>query len=153
MTSLIIGLILIGLVLVILEIMVLPGLVSGIIGIIMMVIGVSMSFSEFGATGGGITLMSTVVVSIIAIYSSLKAKSWKKFGLKETIDSHVNEVEATGVIEGQTGIAISALRPSGTVQINNLKIEAQSLNEWIDVDSEVEVIQVLPNKIIVKQKS
>ena len=97
MTAFIIGIIVIGLALVVLEIIVLPGLVSGIIGIVMIVSGVSMSYVEFGTFGGTMTLISTLIGSTVAIFLSLKAKSWNRFGLKDTLDSHVNAVEETGV--------------------------------------------------------
>jgi membrane-bound ClpP family serine protease len=153
MAALIIGMIILGIILVVLEILVLPGLVSGIIGVLMIVVGVSMSYTEFGQQGGLITLGFSIIGTLLAIYLSFKRRSWKRFGLKDTIDSHVNDVEVTGVEPGAVGIALSALRPSGTVQIDNNKMEANSLGEWIDTDSKIEVIEVLPNKVIVKQIS
>ena len=151
MTALIIGIILLGIILVVRESRVLPGMVSGILGVLMIVAGVSMSYSEFGSKGGTITLGVSILATIISIYLSFKRRSWKRFGLKDTISSHVNDVTITGVEEGALGITISALRPSGTVQINDDRIEANSLGENIDSDKKVEVIKVLSNKIIVKQ--
>ncbi len=150
MVALLIGLIVLGVILLVLEILVLPGMVSGILGIIMIIAGISLSYSTFGTSGGNITLVSSITFTVIAVYASLKSRSWKKFGLHEKIDSHVNDVGLLNLEPGQEGVAISALRPSGTVEINDQRVEAQSQGEWINVNSKVKVIRVLPNKIIVK---
>jgi len=147
-----IGLIVIGIILLVLEILVLPGMVGGIIGGILIVYSIATMYADHGSAAGNITFASTIVVAIGAIYASLKSKAWYRFGLKETIDGKVNEIASLGIIEGDEGRTVSALRPSGTVMINNKKVEAQSGGEMIDVGTKVVVTKVLPSKIVVKIK-
>lgn len=153
MAVLIIGMVVLGIVLVVLEILVLPGMVAGIIGVLMIIAGISMGYGEFGATGGSMVLGGAVIGLVSAIVISFKQRSWKRFGLKDTIDSHVNDVPSQGISVGDTAFTISALRPAGTVQVNDRKIEAHTNGEWIDTNVEVEVVDVLPNKLIVRTKS
>ena len=54
---------------------------------------------------------------------------------------------------GEEGRTLSALRPSGTVQIGDRRVEGQSSGELIDAGTKVIVTKVLPNKIIVKIKT
>jgi membrane-bound ClpP family serine protease len=153
MTVLIFGMIVLGILLVVLEILVLPGMVAGIIGVLMIIAGISMGYGEYGATGGSLILGGAVISLVSAIVISFKQRSWKRFGLKDAIDSHVNDVPSQGIEIGDSALTISALRPAGTVQVNDLKIEAHTYGEWIDSNVEVEVVDVQPNKLIVKTKS
>jgi membrane-bound ClpP family serine protease len=152
MLLLIIGLILIGILLLVLEILVLPGMVAGILGTIFLLISILWMYSSYGTNAGHITLVATLAVAFIAIYSSLKSKAWKKYGLNNTISGRVNEVDDKGIMEGDEGKTLSALRPSGTILINDQRIEAQSSGEMIDTGTKVIVLKVLPNKVIVKIK-
>lgn len=149
---LLIGLILIGILLLVLEIMVLPGMIAGIVGGLLLVFAIFNMYSEYGTTTGHIALVATLTVTGAAIYMSLKSKAWRRFGLKETIDGRVNDVGALGISEGDEGRTISALRPSGTVMINDQKVEGQTGGEMLDVGTKVVVTKVLPNKVIVKIK-
>lgn len=149
---LIIGLIVIGIVLLVLEILVLPGLIAGIIGGIFLLIAIIWMYSSHGDMAGHITLVSTFLVTAGAIYWSLKSKMWNRFGLKDTIDSKVNDVASLHIPVGAEGLTVSALRPSGTIVIDNQKVEAQSNGELIDAGTKVIVLESLQNKVIVKTK-
>jgi membrane-bound serine protease (ClpP class) len=76
----------------------------------------------------------------------------ESFGLKDTIDSKVNDVASLNILVGAEGLTVSALRPSGTIVIDNQKVEAQSNGELIDAGTKVIVLESLPNKVIVKTK-
>jgi|SRR5688572_6330 len=150
---LIIGLIVLGIILLVLEILVLPGMIAGIIGGIFLLTGVIWMYSAEGNTAGHITLVSTFLLTFIAIYWSLKSRAWTRFGLKSTIDSRVNDVGLLLLKEGDEGRTLSALRPSGTIEVADRRVEAQSSGEMIDVGTKVIITKVLPNKVIVKIKT
>ena len=149
---LIIGLILIGILLLVLEILVLPGFIAGVIGTIFLFISIIWMYKAHGDVAGHITLASTFVLTFIAIYGSLKTRAWKKYGLNDTIDGHVNEVGGLSIAEGDEGRTISALRPSGTVIIGEYKVEAQTSGEINEAGTKIIVTKILPNKVIVKIK-
>ncbi len=148
--ALIAGLILVGILLVILEIIVLPGMVAGVIGAVMMVMGIVKAYADFGQTVGHITFASTAMLTFLAIYTSLKAKAWNRFGLKETIDGRVNEINQLQIKEGDEGVALSALRPSGTVLIGDKRVEAHTPGELIDAGTRVVVLGVTSSKVLVR---
>ncbi len=149
---LIIGLIVIGIILLVLEIIVLPGMIAGIIGGIFLLVAILWMYSSEGETAGHITLAITFVATLVAIYASLKSRAWRRYGLHEINDGKVNDVTALQIHEGDEGRTLSALRPSGTILIGDSKLEAQTNGEMIDVGTKVVVTKVFPNKVIVKIK-
>lgn len=146
-------LILIGIVLLVLEILVLPGLIAGIIGALLILLSVVWIYNDYGTVTGHITAASSLILTALAIYGSLKSKAWNRYGLKDQIDGRVNDVQSLGITEGEEGKTLSALRPSGTVMISNRRVEAQSSGEFIDAGTKIIVTKVLPNKVMVKIKT
>lgn len=150
---LIIGLLILGIILLVLEILVLPGLIAGIIGGAFLFAGIVWMYAAEGTRAGNITLVATFVGTSLAIYFSLKSKSWLRYGLKSTIDSKVNDIASLSIQEGAEGRTLSALRPSGTILIGDARVEANTSGEMIDAGSKVIVTRVLPNRVIVKIKT
>ena len=148
---LIILLILIGLSLVVLEIIVIPGAVAGIIGILIIAFAIWESFAVYGSTSGYITLFSTLFVTAIVLYFTLKSKTWNKISLKSTIDSKVNLLKEDEVKVGDEGKSISRLAPSGKAKFNGEFYEVHTNSEFIDQDQEIVIIKIDHNRIIVKQ--
>lgn len=148
----IILLIIIGIILVVLEILILPGLISGIIGSILIIIGILWMYKAYGATTGNYTAVLTAILTLSAVIYSLKSKAWQRFGLKDSLEGKTNEVDKMELKEGDEGITLSALRPMGTVMINEKRIEAQTNGELLSTNTQITVLKVLPNKIIVKAK-
>ncbi|MEO5569779.1 MAG: NfeD family protein [Bacteroidia bacterium] len=146
-------LILIGIVLIVLEILILPGLISGIIGGILIVTGIAWMYKTQGSIIGNYTALSTAALTLAAIIYSLKSKAWQRFGLKDSLKGKTNEVDQFDLKEGDEGIAVSALRPMGTVMVSEKRIEAQTNGELIQANTPVTILKILTNKIIVKSKA
>ncbi|MEO8146963.1 MAG: NfeD family protein [Bacteroidia bacterium] len=149
----IIAIILFGIILIVLEILVLPGLIAGIIGAIFMIMGLVMMYKNYGDVYGNITLIATIVLTASALIYALKSKAWRRFGLKDTIDSKVIDLQKEHIEPGTIAITTSALRPMGTVIIGMNKYEAQTSGAYIEANSEVVVLKVLTNKLLVELKS
>lgn len=143
-------LIAIGIALLVLEILVLPGLIAGIIGGVFILAGVLMTYSHYGSEAGHLTAFASAMLSAATVIYFLRSKSWQKFGLNSKLEGKTNEVDKLPITEGDTGITISALRPMGTIMINNVRIEAQTKGEMIPENTRVKIISVLPNKVLVE---
>lgn len=150
MLSLIV-LILAGIILIVLEIMLLPGLVAGIIGAIMMITGIVLMYKQHGYVAGHVTVFTSVIVTGAAFWWALRSKSWQRFSLKNVIDSKAIDYQAQQISAGDEGVAVSAIRPMGKARFGDATFEVQSLNDWIDAGSAIKVIQVLPNKLVVQK--
>jgi membrane-bound ClpP family serine protease len=144
-------LIIVGFIFLLLEILVLPGTnVAGIIGFVLLIVGVWQAYATFGGKAGTITLIATVVVSAIILYYSLQAKTWRRVSLKSEISSKVNVVDEKKVKPGDRGKTISRLAPMGKAYINGVYVEVSSDGEFIDQNTEIEILKIDHNKIVVK---
>ena len=144
-------LILLGILLLVLEILVLPGLIAGIIGGLFLLAAISWTFKSYGTTAGIYTSIATIALALLAIYIGLKSKVWNRFSLKNSMkESKVNEIDVDVVKEGNEAITVSALRPMGTIMIGDMKVEAQSNGELIPGNTRVIILRVLQNKVLVK---
>jgi membrane-bound ClpP family serine protease len=147
---LIIILIVLGLVFLLLEILVIPGsTLAGIVGFGLLFVGLWQAYASKGIVAGHITLGSTIVLTVISLYYSFKAGTWKRMALKTTVDGKMDQLEGTNIKEGDAGTTISRLAPSGKAMINNDIIEVHTYGEFIDQEKEIIVISVKNNKIIV----
>ena len=88
----IISLIIIGLIFLVLEILVIPGVIVGIIGAVMVIMGVFFSYNN-GSTAGNITLAGTVLLSIFTLVFIFRSKTWDRLTLKNENKSRVNEID------------------------------------------------------------
>jgi membrane-bound ClpP family serine protease len=151
----IIFLIIIGLVLLLVEFLLIPGItVAGIGGFAFMISGIIWAYVGYGTTTGHITLIITIIASIVLITLSLRSKTWQRFTLATNMESNVETNATTNLIKpGDTGTAISRLAPMGKARINNLIVEAKSTGDYINEKSEIEVIRIEGNNVIVKLKN
>ncbi|MBP5548766.1 MAG: NfeD family protein [Bacteroidales bacterium] len=148
---LIIIILLVGLALIALEIVALPGAISGICGGILVVIGIWQTYSSHGNTAGNITLIVSVVIGISMLAFLMKSGTWKKFSLNTESDSRVNQVDTKNITVGVQGTTISRLAPAGKARFGNEIVEVHSNGEFIDENKPVEVVGIEGYLIIVKQ--
>ncbi len=149
----IILLVVFGFLLIMLEFFVVPGItIAGIGGILLMAGGVYLAYDTFGTPIGHYYLGAVILISIILLSFAFRSDTWKRMMLKSEIKGKANTHEDEAFKVGDTGIAISRLAPMGMVEVNNLTIEGQSNGPFIDQGTEIEVIKVLKNKLIVKPK-
>ena len=148
--TLIVIMILAGMALLILEILVIPGMVAGVIGVVMMLGGIFWMYRGYGSVAGNWTAALTVFAAVFTIVYSLKSRAWERFGLKGSLKGKAVHVDTINIHEGDEGVAVSALRPSGTVYIHNTRVEAQTNGEMLPRSSRVIVQKVLSNKVLVR---
>lgn len=143
--------ILLGIVFMLAEIFLLPGLtISGIAGLIFLVGGVYYAYMYMGLMAGNLTLVITVFLLLGSFLYFIKSKSLRRIALTTNIDAKVDTSDLKKIQAGDIGITISRLNPMGKVSINDLTVEAKSMDgEMIDEDTEIEVIKVDWSNVIV----
>lgn len=152
MLWIILAIILLGLILVFLEIFVIPGTtLFGIVGGVALIIGVVLVYSNYGSKWGNITTGVTIVAVIGAVIAGFKVIESNKLAMKAEIKGRVNVLEKHLYNVGDRGFAVSELRPNGKGMFNGNKIDIYSNGEYVQRDSEVEIIRVTHDKIYVKQ--
>lgn len=144
-------LVILGMFLVILEVIFIPGTtVVGILGFLCLIAGVYVSYNTYGKIAGHSVFAGTTLLMLAAILYSLKTKAWKKFSLNDEIKSKVNDDIKLDIEVGEVVKTISALRPSGTVEFNNVQFEVSTTGEFIEQGKSVKIIQINNKEIIVE---
>lgn len=153
MDYLVIALLLIaGLSLIVLEIIVMPGLITGILGFLLIISSIVYAFIELGTTGGVFSVLIALSMYVALIIAIRKLGLWKKFVLTdETKWKAVNTIEVQNNLIGKEGIALTDLKPTGFIIVEGKKIDASSSGEFIPKNSKVKIISVDGIKITVKK--
>jgi membrane-bound ClpP family serine protease len=147
------AILLIGFLFILAEVLFVPGGILGIVGAIILLYGIYLPYSEGEITGGNITLGLTLLLLVVSLFMSIRAKTWRRVQLDTSIDSKVKKFEEDKLNVGDTGVASSRLNPMGTVRFGDRYIEVTSFDGFTDEGKEVEVMKITKDKIIVKQKS
>jgi membrane-bound ClpP family serine protease len=150
--GIVIAIILIGLLLIFLEIFLIPGTtLFGVVGGIALLIGVVMVYSYYGSKWGNITLLASSLSVAISVVLGFKVIQSNKLAMKAKIDGRVNELENAEELQiGARGITVTELRPIGKAVFAHKKLEVSSTGDYIHRETEVEIIQISGNKIIVQ---
>ena len=146
--------ILLGVIFLLLEIFLLPGItVSGIAGFFFLIGGIAYAYMYLGPVAGNISLIIAGLLLAGSFIYFIKSKSLRRISLTTNIDSKVDTSDLNKINVGDEGITQSRLNPIGKVFINNLIVEAKSINgEMIDEDTEVVVNKVDWSNILVSRK-
>lgn len=147
----IILLILLGLVLLLIEFAVIPGVtIAGIGGFLLLGASVYIAFTEYGTIPGFITLTVVLILAPALVYHFFKSRTGKKMILQKNIEGKIDLIDDTKISVGDTGKTIGRLAPMGKARINGETVEAQSTGSLIDQNTEIRVLKIISNKIIVE---
>jgi membrane-bound ClpP family serine protease len=147
----IILLILVGLIFIVVELIFIPGTtLIGVLGFIMTLMGIVISFQSFGSLIGFIVLASSFGVCVLAIMYGFNNDSWQKFALKTAIDNKVNDEIPLDILVGAEGKSVSALKPFGKAEIAHRIYEVKTNGNYLDAGKKIRVIKVEDQRIIVE---
>jgi membrane-bound serine protease (ClpP class) len=160
----------VGLVLLILEIFVIPGFgVAGVSGILLIVASLVLSMQEFIVPNfewqrelfrRNLLVVGFGVVSALGVFGALafavpKFAPFKRLTLSEsqTVESGytVQTREEVSRYIGKKGVAVTTLRPSGKAEFGEEVLSVETEGEFVEKGSEVEVIEVSANRILVRK--
>ncbi len=158
----------IGIILIVLEIFVIPGFgIAGISGIVLTIAGLTLALVrnidfDFTFVPKGSLAVSFLIVSVamalpliilIAFGQKLfDSTLFKKMGVEaemKTADGFSVRDNSRQNLIGQTGIAVTNLRPSGKVEINNEQYDSIADGSFIAKDSAVKIIRVQGTYLVV----
>ncbi len=145
-------LLLFGVTLIVLEVVIVPGIIAGLVGAFFMCLSLFWSFQIYGAKMTISLGVGSLILLGISLYVALNTRIWKRFSLKNVMDGKTNELESGAVLPGDEGYAISSLRPMGTVKIKGRKFEAGTEGALVPPNYPIVVIRVEPGKIIVEPR-
>jgi membrane-bound serine protease (ClpP class) len=149
-----------------LEVFVIPGVtVAGIAGIVALVAGLGMTLVGAGATASVIiTALGRVAISILlamaGAFAFVRALPRLPFGRRLVLETgiaadqgYVSAPESHRRWLGQTGTAISPLRPAGIAEFDGARVDVVSDGGFVDAGSPIEVTRVDGNRIVVRRST
>ena len=148
--TIVLSLVAFGLLLLVVEIIFIPGTtLVGLLGFVFLAIGIALSFTYFGSTTGWITTVLSTLASVAALYISFNSKLWKRFSLKSNHHTKVNEGLLNGLVVGQEGTAVSALRPIGKAELGTQQFEVRTHGEYLVSGTKIRIVKIELNQITV----
>jgi membrane-bound ClpP family serine protease len=91
-----------------------------------------------------------VALNFAAIVYGFRSGVWNKFSLKSSMQGGAFDDRTIGLEEGMTGKAVSDIKPFGKAQFGEEVYEVKSEQGFIPVDTEISIIKIENNKILVK---
>jgi membrane-bound ClpP family serine protease len=144
-------LIILGLVLLLIEFAVIPGVtIAGIGGFLLLAASVYIAFADLGTIAGFVTLAVVLIASPVMIYYLFKSRAGKRMILDSEIRGKVENFDEGKLKVGDTGKTIGRLAPMGKIKVNGEVVEAQSSGSFVDHQTDIRIIKIQLNKIIVE---
>lgn len=144
----------IGFILLLVELLT-PGFgITGISGIILLIIG-CYSAAKLSLLWGILTTLASIllVVGFFKLFS--RSFIWKKIRLdsQETKEKGFSSSDDLSRLLNKNGVALTALRPSGIALIDGKRVDVSAESIFIDKDKKIKVTAVEGNKVTVKEKT
>jgi membrane-bound serine protease (ClpP class) len=104
----------------------------------------------------GISLISTLVLIFILAKILPRTRSFSKLVLSSNVNVDIDDEDYIPrskyeLYLNKTGVTVTALRPSGTAIIDEKRVDVISEGGFIPADTNVKVVDVQGNKIIVRE--
>ena len=138
----IILLIFFGLLFLVAELVLLPGVsIGALLSMVCYGSSIYLAFRDHGTATGIWVVVAILVLSLIAVVISLRAKTWQRFSLRqESRSSSMPVTPAEELKVGDRGTTVSRLSPMGKVEIGGKTYEAKSQGPYVDPQRAVEVV-------------
>ncbi len=132
----------------------LPGAVLGVIGACCLVAAVIITYTRFGINMGNMALLALMIGSVVALALWIKVFPKTRTGKimitsRDLADS--KSADSLQELMGKTGRAITPLRPAGTAQIGDSRVDVVAETGLIDPENQIKVVHVDGNRVVVRQ--
>lgn len=143
-------LLLFGLLFVAAEVIFIPGTtVVGFVGFALLVAGIWLGYRDLGTPAGHFALAGVVLLAGLIVYVGLRPKNLARVALTSVNDASVHDARRPDVAPGTVGRTLSALRPAGTALFGTERREVVTRGEYVATGSEVRVLGIEHNRIVV----
>jgi len=143
----------VGILLIVLETL-LPGMIAGAIGAVLMGTGVYFSYRNYGTEAGIWVLIVSIIILMIALALWFrfipKSPFIQKFISDRSIHGDAGE-ELPSNLVGQTGTAETRLYSCGKIRVGNRILDAITAGEGIEKGALVKIVHVEGIKIVVQE--
>ena len=144
---------LLGLALIAAEVWLVPGLnVVGVLGLLVIVFGIGYSFDAHGMEGGLYAIGASVVLVGGTLYALYQSGAWDRFIAQTGTSARpdADDGPARSRYLGQTGRALTPLRPTGVAEINGERVEVVTEGSFIASGSQVRIVAMDRRRFFVR---
>ena len=132
-----------------LEVFLIPGFgVAGVAGFLFLAGAVITSFYFFGTLYGTVVLFGAIFIIMIGTIITIRSKTSKKMILNDDIPKTKNDLSH---LVGKEGLAITLLRPSGAIEIDNNRYDVVTEGEYIAKGEKIKVVDFKDGHLIVEK--
>lgn len=151
MESIALVFIIIGIVLLIAEIFVPSFGITGIFGIMAIIVGVIFTADTF--FGGMILFTIILALAILLMFIAYKvfAKKGSPLILEESLKDDLSNVSLEFFVQKE-GVAVTPLRPAGSADIDGVRLDVLTRGEFIEKGSPIKVTSIQGKTIVVAKK-
>ena len=131
-----------------------PGGILGVAGGLALIGSMVMSFIAFESPWNLLIALGIIILSAAFLYLWIRFFPKTRIGKSLTLNDDGAGFHGTDDREdlvGETGSAVTDLRPGGIAMINNQRVDVMADGNWIDRESRIQVIEVEGNVITVQR--
>ena len=140
-----------GIVLLAVEILVIPGFgFIGLLGIGSTIAGGVLAWSRLGPLWGVAAILVSAVAATLLIWAFPRTGVGKKVMLAESVAGFRAPAVDLDSLLGREGTAITTLRPSGTAEIGDRRVDVVTDGLFVDAGASVRVIRVEGARVVVE---
>lgn len=145
----IVALLVLGYLLLLAELFV-PGGVLGILGFLLIVYAVNLSF-EIGRFWGVGTIVLSLFVTVGLIFGFARSRAAKRLMLSADDGKEWKSADGglAGLV-GKIGTSVSTLRPAGVADFDGVRVDVVSDSEFLEAGTCIRVCQVQGNRVLVE---
>ncbi|NLL42859.1 MAG: nodulation protein NfeD [Firmicutes bacterium] len=145
-----------GLVLLVLEVAVIPGFgLAGILGFASMLFSIILAFGDIQTALISLSIaISVSVVAVILLWSRIRqSRFWQRLVLshEESPEAGYRAPADFSHLVGKKGVALTPLRPAGTVIIDEQRYDVVSDGGFIGANSSIEVVKSEGTRVVVRE--
>jgi membrane-bound serine protease (ClpP class) len=142
----------VGLALIAAEVYLIPGLnVLGILGVLVIVFGIGYSFDAHGVRGGLYAIGASVALTGGTLYALYQSGAWDQFVAQTGTSARPDDDGSTrSRYLGQTGRALTPLRPTGVAEIAGERVEVVTEGGFIASGSHVRIVAMDRRRFFVR---
>lgn len=146
----IIVLLLLGFGLILIEFLLTPGFVVGLLGLGCIIYAIYFAYDNLVAGQAHIFLGIAIVAGIFMVVKLFNGDTYNRIANNDIIKGKMNQRNMLNLSVGQEGLTLSALRPSGNALFNDIKVEVNSESDFVYTNTKIYITKIEQDKIFVK---
>jgi len=146
---------LLGIILVVSE-MFLPGLILGLLGVVMLGSAIVVGYTQYGPIEGTMILVGIAAIAMILFVLWMKYFQRTSIGRGMTLGTNLprgGDLPCASDLVGQTGEAVTDLRPSGRAMIDGKRLDVLADGGFVERGSQIIVISAQGNRVFVRKNA